>query len=53
MFLFIVGEIVVQFKFTVMVFPSGPSRITGLPFDESMFESEHSIQDPDLKVSIL
>lgn len=43
------GEIVVQFKFTVMVFPSGPSQITGLPFDETMFESEHSIKDAELK----
>lgn len=49
-FLILAGEIVVQFKFTVMVLPSGPSKITGLPFDESLFESEHSISDPDLKV---
>lgn len=51
--LILAGEIVVQFKFTVMVLPSGPSKITGLPFDESLFESEHSISDPDLKVTKL
>lgn len=43
------GEFVVQFKFTVMVLPSGPSKITGLPLDESLFESKYSISDPELK----
>ncbi|XP_065206445.1 proliferation-associated protein 2G4 [Planococcus citri] len=44
------GEFVVQFKFTVMVLPNGPSKITGLPLDESLFESNNSISDPELKV---
>lgn len=34
-----------------MVLPSGPSKITGLPLDESLFESKYSISDPELKVS--
>ncbi|GAB6019403.1 Proliferation-associated protein 2G4 [Chamberlinius hualienensis] len=43
------GECVVQFKFTVLLMPSGSHKITGLPFESEFYESEHSIQDSTLK----
>ena len=46
------GEFVAQFKFTVLLMPNGPMRITGLPFESDLYESEHSIQDEELKVKI-
>lgn len=42
------GELVAQFKFTVLLLPSGTHRITGLPFDKSPCKSERSIKDPEL-----
>lgn len=42
------GEYVAQFKFTVLLMPSGQHKITGIPLDVSMFESEHEIEDPEL-----
>lgn len=29
--------------------PNGPHKITGLPFEAELFNSEHSIIDPDIK----
>lgn len=48
------GEFVAQFKFTVLLMPNGPLRITGpgcgkIKFDPSRFVSEHSVQDPEMK----
>ncbi|XP_050293413.1 proliferation-associated protein 2G4 [Anthonomus grandis grandis] len=43
------GEIVAQYKFTVLLMPNGPHRITGLTFEPELYESEHSITDPELK----
>ncbi|XP_064093588.1 proliferation-associated protein 2G4-like isoform X1 [Macrobrachium nipponense] len=43
------GEFVAQFKFTVLLMPSGQHKITGLPFDTDLFESEYKIEDPELK----
>ncbi|KAK7872180.1 hypothetical protein R5R35_001741 [Gryllus longicercus] len=43
------GEIVAHFKFTVLLMPNGPHRITGLPFEPELYSSEHEITDPDLK----
>ncbi|KAI7696060.1 hypothetical protein SSS_04613 [Sarcoptes scabiei] len=42
-------ETIAQFKFTVLLMPSGSHKITGLPFDTALCESEHSIQDESLK----
>lgn len=47
---FFVGEIVAHFKFTVLLMPNGPHRITGLPFEPELYQSEYSISDPQLKV---
>ncbi|XP_060527415.1 proliferation-associated protein 2G4 [Cylas formicarius] len=43
------SEIVAQYKFTVLLMPNGPHRITGLQFDPTLYESECSITDTDLK----
>lgn len=43
------GEIVAQFKFTVLLMPSGPLRITGGPaFDPEMFKSDKKIEDEQI-----
>ena len=44
------GEHVAQFKFTVLLMPNGPHKITGLPFEEELFSSEHSVKDADIQV---
>lgn len=43
------NEVVAQFKFTVLLMPNGPQKITGLSFDTTLFESEHSIVDEEIK----
>jgi len=43
------GEYVAQFKFTVLLMPTGPLRITNGNFDVNIAESEHSIVDEDIK----
>lgn len=42
-------ELIAQFKFTVLLMPSGSHKITGLPFDASLCESDITIQDEALK----
>ncbi|XP_077294363.1 proliferation-associated protein 2G4 [Arctopsyche grandis] len=42
------GELVAHFKFTVLLLPSGPLRITGLPVDVDQFETENAVTDPEL-----
>lgn len=43
------GEVVAQFKFTVLLMPNGPQKITGLPFDPTAFETENSVTNEELK----
>eukprot|EP00930_Biecheleria_cincta_P066174 TRINITY_DN521_c0_g2_i1.p1 TRINITY_DN521_c0_g2~~TRINITY_DN521_c0_g2_i1.p1 ORF type:complete len:386 (+),score=110.37 TRINITY_DN521_c0_g2_i1:111-1268(+) len=45
------GDIVAQFKFTVLLLPGGTKKITGMPLGdlEKQAVSSHSIQDDDLK----
>ncbi|XP_014246481.1 proliferation-associated protein 2G4 isoform X2 [Cimex lectularius] len=43
------NEVVVQFKFTVLLMPNGPHRITGLPFESDVCDSEYRIEDSELK----
>lgn len=43
------NEIVAQFKNTVLILPNGLTIVTGFPFDLGCYESEHSIQDEELK----
>jgi len=42
------GSHVAQFKFTVLMMPNGPHKITGLPFDESLVKSDKSITDEEI-----
>lgn len=44
------GELVAQFKFTVLLMANGPHKITSGPFDAELYKSEHEVQDPELKV---
>ncbi|XP_046355614.1 proliferation-associated protein 2G4-like [Haliotis cracherodii] len=43
------GESVAQFKFTVILMPNGPLKITGFPLDTDAYETEYSIEDEELK----
>lgn len=43
------GEYVAQFKFTVLLMPTGSHKITGLPFEYELYESEHTVTDDSLK----
>uniref|UniRef100_A0A182MGI6 Peptidase M24 domain-containing protein n=1 Tax=Anopheles culicifacies TaxID=139723 RepID=A0A182MGI6_9DIPT len=43
------NEYVAQFKYTVLIMPNGLKVVTGHPFDESCYESEHSVQDEEMK----
>jgi len=43
------GEVVAQFKFTVLLMPSGLHKITGLPFDVELFQSEFMVEDEEIK----
>lgn len=44
------GEFVAQFKFTVLLMPNGPMRITSGPFEPDLYKSEFEVQDGELKV---
>jgi hypothetical protein len=44
-----VGEFVAQFKFTVLLMPNGPLRITSGPMESEVFQSSHSLEDTELK----
>lgn len=43
------GEFVAEFKFTLLLMPNGQMRITGLPLDLDLYESEFKILDNDIK----
>lgn len=43
------GELVAHFKFTALLLPSGTHRITGLPFDLSLFKTDCVISDPEIQ----
>merc|ERR1712013_226271 len=43
------GEFVAQFKFTVLLMPNGPLRITNGSMDADLVQSEHSIKDEELR----
>lgn len=44
------NEYVAQFKFTVLLMPSGSHKITGLPFEIEAFQSDCVVEDQELKV---
>jgi len=39
------GELVAQFKYTVIVMPNGPSKITGVPFEAAHYENRIDISE--------
>jgi hypothetical protein len=41
-------EFVAQFKYTVLLLPNGTLKITGLPFESQLYQSEHSLVDQTL-----
>lgn len=43
------GEYVAQFKFTVLLMPNGPHKITGLTFDLEGLETDKKIEDLDIQ----
>merc|ERR1712228_858960 len=45
------GEVVAQFKFTVLLLPGGTKKITGLPLGnlEKQLTSSHSVQNEEMK----
>lgn len=47
------GEYVAQFKFTVLLMPNGPHKITGLPFDPAILETDKKIEDLDVQVNLI
>ncbi|NXN32369.1 PA2G4 protein, partial [Nycticryphes semicollaris] len=42
-------DFVAQFKFTVLLMPNGPMRITSGPFEPELYKSEFEVQDGELK----
>jgi curved DNA binding protein len=42
------GTSVAQFKFTVLLMPNGPQKITGLPFDAALYKSEKAVEDQEV-----
>ncbi len=42
-------EIVAQFKFTVLLMPNGPQKITGISLDPTAFQTENCITDEEIK----
>ncbi|EPY82330.1 hypothetical protein CB1_000661020 [Camelus ferus] len=43
------GQFVAQFKFTVLLMPNGPMRVTSGPFEPDLYKSEMEVQDEELK----
>jgi len=42
------GAVVAQFKVTVIITKGKTTALTGLPIDEALFKSEHTIKDEDI-----
>jgi len=42
------GDLVAHFKVTILLLPSGPSRVTGLPLDVSKFTTTEKIKDESI-----
>jgi len=48
--MYVLGEMVAQFKYTVILMPNGPLKITGLPLEMDQLTSEYSVEDEEIKV---
>ncbi|CAH8509667.1 unnamed protein product [Schistosoma turkestanicum] len=42
-------EFVAQFRFTVLLMPNGPMKVTGLSFDPSLYKSDYKVKDAEIK----
>jgi len=42
------GELVAQFKYTVLVLPHGILKVTGLPFDKEIYITEKQIANDEI-----
>ncbi|KAH9287166.1 Proliferation-associated protein 2G4 [Echinococcus granulosus] len=42
-------EFVAQFRFTVVLMPNGLMKITGLPFDSSLYKTDFKTTDAEVK----
>jgi len=42
------GTFVAQFKFTVLLMPNGPMKITGLPLDEALYKTDKKLEDGEI-----
>ncbi len=43
------GEFVAEFKFTVLLMTNGTMKITGLPFEPELYQTENQINDENIK----
>ena len=46
----VTGEFVAQFKFTVLLMPNGPLKITGADFDPEQCSTENKIENDEILV---
>ena len=42
------GEFIAQFKYTVILRPGGNYKITGIPFEADLYESEYSVKNEEI-----
>lgn len=43
------GEFVAQFKYTMVLMPNGPLKLTGMPFDSDLYQTDKTVEDEELK----
>uniref|UniRef100_A0AC34Q9W8 Peptidase M24 domain-containing protein n=1 Tax=Panagrolaimus sp. JU765 TaxID=591449 RepID=A0AC34Q9W8_9BILA len=46
------SEFVAHFKYTVLLTSNGITKVAGLTFDDTVYQSEYKIQDPELRALI-
>lgn len=47
------NEVVAEFKYTVIIMPNGPMKITGIPLDLSLYDTQVPIlENPEVKVML-
>lgn len=44
------NEFAAQFKFTVLLMHNRQHKITGIPLDLDIYQSEYAVKEPELKV---
>lgn len=51
MYTCVVGEFVAQFKYTMVLMPNGPLKLTGMPFEKELYQTDKTVEDVELVVS--